>query len=126
LLAANNQRVRAREQIMPRLRALFAGMPTAELLARCGRANLPFAPITRPEDLVDDPHLLASGGLVKVKVRDGVVADLPALPLRMGEARAGLRRDPPASGEHSREILGEALGLTPDALDALEREGAFA
>jgi crotonobetainyl-CoA:carnitine CoA-transferase CaiB-like acyl-CoA transferase len=125
-LALNNQRVNARDRILPEIRALFAGLSKAELLARCETANLPFAPIARPEDLVNDPHLLASGGLVTVTAKEGVGADLPALPLRMGNGRAGVRYDVPKAGEHSREILFQALGLASAEIDALERSGAFA
>ena len=42
---------------MPLLRERFAGFGAAEL-ARCSRRNgLPYAPITQPEELFDDPHL---------------------------------------------------------------------
>jgi crotonobetainyl-CoA:carnitine CoA-transferase CaiB-like acyl-CoA transferase len=125
-LAANNHRVKARERILPRVRALFAGLPKAEMLARCEAAGLPFAPIARPEDLVADPHLLASEGLVTVTAREGVEARLPALPLRLDDRRAGLRLDVPGPGEHSRQVLSEALGLGPEAIDDLERRGVIA
>jgi crotonobetainyl-CoA:carnitine CoA-transferase CaiB-like acyl-CoA transferase len=69
---------------------------------------------------------LASQGLVTVTVKEGVRASLPALPLRMGKGRAGLRYDVPKAGEHSREILSQALGLGSTEIDALERSGAFA
>jgi crotonobetainyl-CoA:carnitine CoA-transferase CaiB-like acyl-CoA transferase len=125
-LALNNQRVMARDRILPPLRARFAGLPKAELLRLCEAANLPFAPITRPEDLETDEHLLASEGLVGVTVSDGVRADLPALPLRMDGRRAGVRHDVPGPGQHSREILGQALGLTGADIAALERLGVVA
>jgi crotonobetainyl-CoA:carnitine CoA-transferase CaiB-like acyl-CoA transferase len=125
-LALNNQRVAARETIMPQIRALFAGLPKAELLRLCEEANLPFAPITRPEELVDDPHLLASEGMVSVTAKDGVKADLPTLPLRMDKQRPGLHQDVPKSGEHTRDILTRVLGLDAARIDALERGGAVA
>jgi crotonobetainyl-CoA:carnitine CoA-transferase CaiB-like acyl-CoA transferase len=125
-LAANNQRVRARETLMPEIRALFAGFGKAELLSRCEAANLPFAPITRPEELVDDPHLLASEGMVSVTAKDGVRADLPNLPLSIDRRRPRLRQDVPTSGQHTREILLGVLGLDAERVDALERAGAVA
>jgi crotonobetainyl-CoA:carnitine CoA-transferase CaiB-like acyl-CoA transferase len=111
---------------MPQIRALFAGLPKAELLRLCEEANLPFAPITRPEELVDDPHLLASEGMVSVTAKDGVKADLPTLPLRMDKQRPGLHQDVPKSGEHTRDILTRVLGLDAARIDALERGGAVA
>jgi crotonobetainyl-CoA:carnitine CoA-transferase CaiB-like acyl-CoA transferase len=125
-LTLNNDRVLARDRIMPELRALFAGLPKAEVLRLCEEANLPFAPITRPEDLETDAHLLASEGLVRVTVGAAGQADLPALPLRMMGHRGGLRHDVPEAGAHSRDILSGALGLGPEEIEALERRGAIA
>jgi crotonobetainyl-CoA:carnitine CoA-transferase CaiB-like acyl-CoA transferase len=125
-LALNNDRVQARERFMPALRAQFASLPKAEALRLCEAANLPFAPITRPEDLETDVHLLASRGLVRVSVGAGGHADLPALPLRMDRRRGGLRHDVPDAGQHSREILSQALGLEAEEIEALERDGAVA
>jgi len=124
-LALNNQRVRARETIMPVIRTLFAGMPKARVLEGCERANLPFAPIVRPEDLVDDPHMQASGGLVTVTV-GGKDSALPALPLMMGDKRSGVTRDVPTAGQHTHEILSDILGLNAEAVSALVLKGAVA
>ena len=37
-------------------------------MSRFERVGLPYAPITRPEELFDDPHLLATGGLAPITV----------------------------------------------------------
>ena len=97
-----------RDRILPQLRALFETMTRDELVARLEAAGLPFAPITRPDDLFDDPHLRAGGGLVDVTLTDGARASLPALPIEIDGWRAGLRLDLPRAGEHDGELLGEA------------------
>lgn len=125
-LALNNQRVAARDTLIPALQALFSTLPKAEILRLCEAAQLPFAPISRPEDLVSDVHLRASEGLVSVTVKPGARADLPALPLRMDDSRRGLQRDVPTAGEHSREILAEWLDLPEGRIAELERQGAVA
>jgi crotonobetainyl-CoA:carnitine CoA-transferase CaiB-like acyl-CoA transferase len=125
-LSLNNQRVLARDEIMPRIRDLFSSLPKAELVSLCEAAGLPFAPITRPEDLVDDIHLRASEGLVTVTVGEGRTADLPSLPLRMANHRADLRHDVPTPGEHSRDILERVLGLSQIEVEALLAKGAAA
>jgi crotonobetainyl-CoA:carnitine CoA-transferase CaiB-like acyl-CoA transferase len=128
LLAQNNQRIKSRDVIMPRLRDLFKSLPKAEILTRCEAAGLPFAPITRPEELFDDPHLLASEGLIEVATRPGDEdpkrAALPALPLRMAAQRPGLHHDVPWAGEHTHEVLTDALGLSAAEIAALEAAGA--
>jgi crotonobetainyl-CoA:carnitine CoA-transferase CaiB-like acyl-CoA transferase len=125
-LALNNQRVKARDRLMPELRARLATLSKAELLQLCEAAGLPFAPIARPEDLDTDAHLTASEGLVAVTVREGVSANLPALPLRMDGRRAGVRQDVPRAGEHSHQILTHALGLTDGDIEALKQSGVVA
>jgi len=111
-LAANNQRVQARDRILPVIRGLFAAMDRAEIVARLEVLGLPFAPIARPEDLFDDPHLTASGGLVDLTV-NGAPASLPALPLSIDGARAGVRHDLASPGRDAAAILA-GLDLPPD------------
>ena len=125
-LKLNNARVAARDRILPRLRQLFAALTKDELVARLERAGLPFAPITRPEDLADDPHLRASDGLVAVTIPGGEPAELPGLPLRMDGRRFGLVRDVPEAGADSRRVLEETLGLTAAEADGLFAERAVA
>ncbi len=85
-LARNNDRVRARDRVLPPVRARLAAMTRAEVEAVLDGSGLPFAPIRRPEDLFDDPHLQA-GGLEDVVLPDGSSTTLPALPVSFGGAR---------------------------------------
>ncbi len=91
-LRNNNDRVRARDRILPQVRALIAGSTRAEVIARLDGSGLPFAPIGRPEDLFEDPHLLASGALEETELPNGTLTQLPALPLAMGDAPRPWRR----------------------------------
>ena len=68
---------------------------------------MPYAPITKPQELFDDPHLLASAGLVPLEFPNGETAGLPALPLEMSGQRFGVRYPLPEIGEHTAEILRE-------------------
>lgn len=95
-LALNNERVLARDRIVPRIRELFAGMTRDELVAKLDGIGLPFAPITRPDELFDDPHLNAQGGLVGIQIPGGNATRLPALPLEIDGERMDVRRDVPA------------------------------
>lgn len=84
----------------------------AELMEKLEKTGLPFAPIAKPEELFDDPHLNASGGLVPFTVTDGEFkgekVELPALPIEMDGERFGLHQPVPHAGEHTREVLREA------------------
>ena len=121
-LTTNNDRVRARETLVPELRKRLAGFSAAELGSRFEENGLPYAPITRPHDLFDDPHLNATGGLAPVTLSDGRVTTTPLLPLAMDGLRLALRSNPPELGEHSRELLA-AVGYAECDIDALVRDG---
>jgi crotonobetainyl-CoA:carnitine CoA-transferase CaiB-like acyl-CoA transferase len=82
----------------------------------CEKAGLPFSRIARPWDLFEDPHLNASGGLLPITLPDGRPGTVPALPIRFGEQRLGVRLDLPKTGEHDAEILGPLRG-TRDAAE---------
>jgi crotonobetainyl-CoA:carnitine CoA-transferase CaiB-like acyl-CoA transferase len=116
-LHTNNGRVRAREWLIPQLRERLAEHSAAELAALFERHGLPFAPITQPHELLDDPHLLATGGLAPITLPDGERAGQTAqtvlLPLALGGERLGVRRSPPTLGEHSAELLAE-LGYSAE------------
>lgn len=77
----NNDRVKARDRILPEIRALIAGFTRDEIVAMLDGSGLPFAPIGRPEDMFEDPHLLASGALEPVTLPDGRTTCLPAVPI---------------------------------------------
>ena len=104
-LATNNDRVRARDWLLPLLRERLAPRAASELSGIFEAQGLPFAPITRPQDLFDDPHLQQTGGLAPLSLPDGRACTVPLLPLTLDGERPGLRLNPPALGEHSRALL---------------------
>ena len=122
-LTTNNDRVRAREWLMPLLRAHLAGRSAADLSAVFEANALPFAPIVQPEQLFDDPHLNATGGLAPVRMNDGSLSKVPLMPLTLGGRRPGIRLQPPLLGEHNRELLQE-LGYGDDAIVAFQSAAA--
>jgi crotonobetainyl-CoA:carnitine CoA-transferase CaiB-like acyl-CoA transferase len=123
-LATRAGRVAARERTIPLIAEALKRWTRDELAARCEALGLPFAPIGRPRDLLSDPHLLASGGLVPVTLPDGRQVGLPALPVALDGERPGLRHDLPRVGEHSAEVAREA-GLSEAEVAALFERGVL-
>lgn len=124
-LATNNARVLARDWLIPLLRERLAGHGAGELSAVFERHGLPFAPITRPQDLFDDVHLRETGGLAPLTLPDGRATQVPLLPLELDGHRPGVRLQPPRLGEHSRALLQE-LGYSAAEIAALVEHGRVA
>ena len=109
----NAKRVAARDWLPARIAEEMHRHPSAELSERLERARVPFAPLRRPDQLLDDAHLLASGQLLDTPLPGGGIAKLPKLPVRSTAFDMGLQRPAPTLGEHTREVLRE-LGLDTD------------
>jgi crotonobetainyl-CoA:carnitine CoA-transferase CaiB-like acyl-CoA transferase len=128
-LATNNQRVSARPTLIATLRERLASRGASELAAIFEREGLPFAPIRKPEDLYDDEHLNATGGLADVRLTDGERAGQTVrttlFPITMAGHRLGVRLQPPAMGEHTRTLLSD-IGFDAAAIEGLYAQRAVA
>ena len=116
-LVENRDRVIHKDRFLPQIEAAFQALTQTDLMEKIENLGLPFAPIGRPEDMFDDVHLNAGGGLLDMEMEDGERCKLPALPISLDGQRLELMLDPPKAGEHTEEILG-GLGLDVAALRA--------
>ena len=123
-LATQAQRVASRDRFLPVVAAAFRRLDRAALMARCEELGLPYAPIGRPAELFDDPHLNAAGGLIPITLPDGRETKLPAIPIALDGKRPGLRRNLPETGEHGAEIA-RGLGYSEAEIDRLRKAGAL-
>ena len=121
-IRANNQRVLARDRILPRIRELVGQMTRAEVIAKLDGTGMPFAPIGRPEELFDDPHLNA-GGMEPVTLDTGTETKLPTIPLEMDGKRPGAPSVLPLPGADARAVLA-GLGYPAERIAALIETGA--
>ena len=116
-LKSNAMRVKERGWLIPKVGEITRKHTQAELAAKLEAIGLPFAPIAKPWDLLDDPHLNTGGGLLPIKVGEKSIK-VPALPLALGGKRLAKRADPPRIGEHGRALLVE-LGYSVAELESL-------
>jgi len=124
-LKTNSQRVLQREALLPRVRELFKRYSKAELVPILERTGLPFAPIGKPEDMFEDPHLMASGGLGATTLPDGRETRLPILPIEMDGRRPSQGGKLAKPGEHTDEVLRD-LGMAQSAIDELRQRNVVA
>jgi formyl-CoA transferase len=104
-LATNAQRVAVRPELLQKLGETLQHQDLETLCAKLQAAGLPYAKVVRPDQLVHDEHLIASGGLVPMTTETGDTTQVVLLPLLMGGRRPGVRSALPGIGEHTEEVL---------------------
>jgi crotonobetainyl-CoA:carnitine CoA-transferase CaiB-like acyl-CoA transferase len=122
-LRSNNDRVTARDWLIPELRERLKAYTKAYLTEVFEAKGLPFAPIMKPHELLDDPHIKASGGMQSIQLPDGERAGQTVntilFPFKMDGTHLGVRLHPPRLGEHTASLLNE-LGYTAAQIEALQ------
>ena len=106
-------RVAVRPALLKRLGEILRHHRVEELSPRLEEAGIPYAPIMRPDQLLDDPHLKASGGLVPMECDDGGMTEVVLLPLMMGGRRPGVRQALASVGQHTDEVLSRLHAASP-------------
>ncbi|AUM70577.1 CaiB/BaiF CoA transferase family protein [Pseudomonas bijieensis] len=121
-LAKNTQRVQARSKILPLVKERLASLSKHDVMAMCEQAGLPFSPIQRPQDLFEDLHLNASGGLAHLSLENGEEVKVPMLPFEMNGRRMDARLNVPQLGSHSEELLAE-MGYGSGDIESMRGRG---
>ena len=109
----NAERVLCRDAFIPRIRQMFLGRELSQVITICERIGVPFAPILRPDQLFDDPHVNHPGATVEITLSNGMRAKVPALPVEYNGFRPGLHRGLPQIGEHNEDVANE-LGYSDE------------
>lgn len=118
----NTSRVQRKKELVPVVQQAFMNYTKQELMEKLEHTGLPFAPITEPTDLFDDPHLNASGGLLDLNIPGGETTCLPALPIEMDGKKMGVRHDLPEIGEQTEAILIEN-GFSSEQIEKFKSDG---
>ncbi|MCO7516324.1 CoA transferase [Pseudomonas guariconensis] len=123
-LATNTARVAQRPRLLAHLAEIFATLDAQALAVQLERNGIPFAAIRKPEELFNDPHLQASGGLATLQLDDGSHTEVPLLPLSFDGRRFGPRLVLARVGEHTVEVM-RGLGYDHTRIEGLQAAGIF-
>jgi len=93
-------------------------------MSKLGEANVPHAPIRRPDQLAEETHLRASGQLLETPLPNGRSGRLPKLPIRASGFHMEMHRSAPALGADTEDVL-EELGYSSGTIAALRERGAI-
>lgn len=101
----------------------FGAMDFTEIARRLDEADLVWAPVQTPAEVVADPQVTAAGALIDVEDGQGGTYRSPAAPARFPGADATLRPAAPGLGEHTRQVL-EEIGYSAAQVEAMLASGA--
>jgi crotonobetainyl-CoA:carnitine CoA-transferase CaiB-like acyl-CoA transferase len=106
-LRNTTDRILARARIIPRVADVIKRWNAADLSAKLDELNICFSPINRPEDLLQDPHVLRPGGLVQNFNADGAPFRVPALPIEWNGGNIGEGLRVPVLGADTESVRDE-------------------
>lgn len=99
-------------------------LDSSEVLTVLEEARVPAGLIYSVVDMVDDPHFQARGLFEEVDA-GGQPLKLPAIIPKLSKTPGKTEWAGPAVGEHTKEVLGQVLGLSDDEIDNLAGKGVI-
>jgi len=116
---SNPKRVANRESLIPALAARMKQGKRDHWLHELEAAGVPAGPINTLAQVYQDTHVTVRGIRRDLPhPRAGTVPTV-ASPLRLSDSPVQYRRPPPLLGEHTEEVLRDALGLDKDEIRAV-------
>jgi CoA:oxalate CoA-transferase len=112
-------RSRNHAALEPLLQTAFRKKTTAEWVEALQQYNIPCGPLNTIAQAAAMPQVAERNMLPEVEHRTFGKVRLSNSPLKLSRTPAGIRGTSPDMGEHSREVLGELLGLDATSLEDL-------
>ncbi len=106
------------EEVVDAVSRYLKGRTKAELLELGLREGVTLAPVSTTEDLVRFRHLEERGYWLTAPLPNGSQVRVPGVIARPAKTPLSVRHWAPNLGQHNQEILGDMLGLSPEAVAA--------
>jgi len=112
-------RITNRATLIPLLREILRERPGARWLTELEAANVPCGPINDYRQVFEDPQVQHRRLKIEIPHQAGVPSPTVASPMRFSETPVEYELPPPVLGQHTREVLGDLLGMRREELDQL-------
>ncbi len=112
-------RIRNRGELVPLVREIMKRRRSKDWIERLEAANVPCGPINTYQEVFDDPQVRHRGLKIEIPHPAGVPCPTVASPMRFSETPVEYTVPPPLLGQHTREVLGDLLGMRREELDQL-------
>ena len=117
----------ARMRNIPAIEAVvgewIAGLPADEVVTLLRQAELPAARIATLPDLLANPYMREARQIVETQHPKAGTVTTHGLTVRLSDTPGEIRHPAPMLGQHTDEVLGEWLGMTPSDVGALRDDG---
>jgi glutaryl-CoA transferase len=121
----NPARVANRETLIALMNALLVTRPAGEWISSLTAAGVPCGPINDLKMVFEDPQVEARQMRIEMEHPLAGKAPLVASPIRLSETPVEYRLAPPLLGQHTREVLSDLLGLSPEQITKLAEAGVI-
>ena len=121
--AANPDRVRQRETLVPIVAGILATRPAADWVRELSAVGVPCGLIQDMRQVFERPQVRHRGLRVEIPHPSGAPCPTVASPMRFLGTPVRYDTPPPILGQHTAQVLGELLGLEADALGGLATRG---
>jgi glutaryl-CoA transferase len=121
----NPLRVENRAELVPLVAAILRRHTTVQWQKKLEEAGVPHAPVWDYADLFAHPQAAARGLRMTARDPEGNPVDLVGSPFHITGVEPAQAAVPPRLSQDTQEVLGGLLGLSPERLAALRREGVI-
>jgi len=121
--AANAERVKRRDVLVPLIEAVMHSRTQGEWLAALEAVGVPCGPINRLDQVFADPQVRARGMRFDLPHRLSGTVPQVGNPLHFSATPVAYTQAPPLLGEHTSAVLSQRLGLSAESLADLVARG---
>ena len=119
----NALRTEHHDELFPILAEIMRQRTTAQWTEKLEEIGVPCGPVNTIDKVASDPQVRAREMIVEVDHEMTGRIGIPGIPIKLSETPGRVDAPAPNLGEHTVEVLTDFLGMAPDDVDQLKREG---